>query len=284
MLTMSMSPSSLSDLRRQTAQSDYDDEPSPPYSLEDPLSVGMIDSAPATLMLWAEKALQALPTSSTVHQWSLWSVNGKRRTAGASQPLVQLGPIILCVIEDWHISTAYLLKVRSTNTITVFRSTSGPSSTSSSSARKFANHSLRRTGTALYDIPRSAQGPQSFVRLDSKTRDNLFSEPSSRLELRKSQNHRNSNVWELYFHCNYGFESLVEVPAPDSQLTLSFDTSSTWRDRGGRAVAKERKTGLYQNYQGLRKIPRIDISGGLDQRFMELLVACWAAKVYMQSS
>jgi len=124
------------------------------------------------------------------------------------------------------------------------------------------------------------------VSLDSKTKDNLFSEPSSRLKLDKTEGLETNNVWELYYHRNYDFESLVGVPAPGPQLLLVFDKSSTWRERGGRVVAEEGKTGIYQNHRGLKagadytRLPRIDISGGLDQRFVDLIVACWAAKAY----
>jgi hypothetical protein len=250
------------------------------------MSMGMVDSAPATLMPSTEKALPALPLSSTPQKRNLWPVRGKRLSSGASDLLIQLGPVYLCVGRDWRLSTAYLLQIRSTNRITLFRTTPSPSPRPSSYLRTSIYHSSRSRPAALYDISRSEYGQRSSVVLDSKARDNLSSEPSSRLKLRRTRAPGNSDLWELFFHRNYEFESLIGVPAPGSRVILFFDSSQKWRGRSGKAVAEEGKGEILPSHQGvsagsgLGKLSRIDISGGLDERSRDLLVACWVAKAY----
>jgi hypothetical protein len=137
----------------------------------------------------------------------------------------------------------------------------------------------------LYDISRTQQRGGTTVFLDSKTKNNLFWESTSRLELRQTRA-LETNTWELYYHRNYEFVSFVRVPAPGSQVILIFDSSCSWCERNGKVVAEEERAGTYQKQQGLKagadltKLPRIAISGGLDQRFVDLIVACWAAKAY----
>jgi hypothetical protein len=124
--------------------------------------------------------------------------------------------------------------------------------------------------------------------LEAKRKDSLFSEPCSKLQLHQKVGPRNNIVWELYYHSNLAFESIVGTPVSGSDVTVIFDTSSTWRERGGKVIAEEGKAGMYQNHPGHKveaectKLPRIDISEWRDQRFVDSIVARWVAKAYSE--
>jgi hypothetical protein len=126
------------------------------------------------------------------------------------------------------------------------------------------------------------------VSLEAKRKDSLSSEPCSKLALHQKVGPRNNIVWELYYHRNLDFESIIGTPVSGSDVTLIFDTSSTWRISGGKVIAVEGKAGMYQNHPGHKveaectKLPRIDMSEGLNQRFIDLIVACWVAKAYSE--
>lgn len=245
-----------------------------------------IDSIPGTLPLWTEERLPILPASSSSQKRNMWSAKAKLYTSRASEPLVHLSPVNICVGGDQYSPIDCLLKIRSDKKVTLFRSTSRRNPVSSSS-RTTADPTLSPRISPVYDLSRSGQGQRSTVSLESKTKDSLFSELSSKLELRKTKDPGDNNIWELYYHRNHEFESLVGVPAPGSQVVLVFDdVSSLWRECSGKIVAEEGKGGMYQNHRGLKagagwtKLPRIDISEELDPRSVDLIVACWAAKAY----
>jgi hypothetical protein len=124
--------------------------------------------------------------------------------------------------------------------------------------------------------------------LEAKTKDIFFSEPCSKLQLCQKVGLRTNIVGNCTTTANFDFEAIIGIPASGSDFILIFDNSFTWRERGGKVIAEEGKAGMYQNHPGLKveaectKLPRINISEGLDQRFVDLIVACWVAKAYSE--
>lgn len=280
-----MSTLSSSDLTSWTAPLNDEDELPPPYSLEDLNFKCLVDSIPRTWTHWVEKALPALSALPSSQTHNRRATKARSYTSRASDPFFQLGPINIPIGRNRHVSIAYLLKIRSSKAITLFRSTP-IQATSGRSTRTTDDPALLPRRHPLYNISRSSTGQRPAISLESRTKDNLFSEPSSKLKLRKMQGSGRPNIWELYYHRNHDFESLVAVPALGSQTVLVFDMSSTWWDGGGKIVAVEEKADLYQDRRGIKaaadctELPRIDIYGGLDQRFVDLIVACWIGKAY----
>jgi hypothetical protein len=273
---------SFSDPSRWIMRSNHDDEPPPPYSAECTGPDCIVQGAPDILMPSAERLLPNFASSSLSQKQNLLSARVKFHTPRTSEAIFHLGPIRLSISQHQYVPLAYMLQVRSSRAVTLSRSIPDPDQPSSSRTAPANVASLPRA-TPLYDIYLEKRKTSS-VCLHSKTKDTLFSEPSSKLRLRKTQGPGSDNVWELYYHRNHDFESLVGVPTSGSRLILFLDTSSIWRERGGKIVAEEERAGKYLNHRGLKggtdgtRLPRIDISEGLDQRFVDLVVACWAAK------
>jgi hypothetical protein len=77
--------------------------------------------------------------------------------------------------------------------------------------------------------------------LEANRKDSLSSEPCSKLQLHQKVGPRNNIVWELYYNRNLDFESIIGILVSGSDVTLIFDTSSTWRERGGKVIAESEK-------------------------------------------
>jgi hypothetical protein len=280
-----MSSISSSELRRWSARISHDEEPPPPYTSEETSSQGITGGAQNVVQAYNERPLPALPHLSTLQTHQHRSGKTKVVTHEARRPLLRLGPINLCTSRDPYNVIAYSLKIRSDKTLTLFRSASAPTYMGNS-RRATSDPFPTPTASSIYDIFRSESRHRSAVVLCSKVKDNLFSDSSSKLKLRKTQSTGSNTLWELYYHSNEQFESILGVPAPGSQLVMWFDASSAWRERGGRIVAREKQRidqdqrGVVQTAADWTNLPEIDISAGLDPRFVDLIVACWAAKAY----
>lgn len=261
-----------------------DDEPPPPYS-EITRSALIADPVAPPKPASTDKALPPLPTPYTLEKGRRCS-RSQSNTSKTSPPLISLSPINLSISGNHSLSIAYSLEFRSSQSITLFRSDSDRNP----SRIKSIQGSTERA-SPLYDITRSRRGQRVTVSLESKTGDNFcfFSELCSKLVLHKIQTpDKDNTVWELRYHRNYDFESIIGVQAAGSQTVFICDKKCVWQTRDGKIVAAEGKAGTYyQNCPGLRtgreveiKLPRIDISAGLDPKFVDLVVACWAAKAY----
>lgn len=262
-----------------------DDEPPPPYS-EGSRPSCMADHVARPQPSFADKALPPLPISSSPQKHNRWSVRPQSTTSGAAEPLISLSPVNLSISGDHSLSIVYFLEIRSSKSVTLFRSDSHP--TPPRSSRTTSIPGSTQSAFPLYDISRSQQGQRTVVSLDSKSGDNFcsLSEPCSRLILHKIQTSDSNITWELRYHRNYDFESIIGVRAAGSQTILICDGKAVWQARNRKVVAVEGKAGIYQNPVGLKakhdevKLPRIDISAGLDPKFVDLVVACWVAKAY----
>lgn len=262
-----------------------DDEPPPPYSEGSWFSY-MAGNVARPQPSFIDKALPPLPISSLPQKRNRWSVRTQSTASGAAEPLISLSPVNLSISGGHSLSIAYFLETRSSKSVTLFRSDSHPASSRSPGTTGTQGSTQR--AFPLYDISRSQQGQRFAVSLDSKSGDNFcsLSEPCSKLILHKIQTPDNNIAWELRYHRSYDFESIIGVRAAGSQAILICDRKAVWQTRNRKVVAIEGKASVYQNpprrkaKQDGIKLPRIDISAGLDPKFVDLVVACWAAKAY----